>query len=137
MRIIVVTANLPHGTDEAFIVPEIEELIRAGHEVLLVPRSPKGPVVHGQALLSYTRRQGLISGGVLATAVDVACESPRWILKAVKAIRPSRTMHIRIKNLAILPKAFWLAAIAREWKADHIHSHWAGTTATLAMIASG
>src|SRR5579871_4868027 len=134
MRIIVVTANLPHGTDEAFIVPEIEELIRAGHEVLLVPRSPKGPILHGRSLLPYTRKQGLISGGVLATAFDVAIESPRWIVKAWQLIRHSRTTHIRAKNLAILPKALWLAAIAREWKADHIHSHWAGTTATLAMI---
>ena len=41
----------------------------------------------------------------------------------------------RCEKFAIVPKAFWLAAIAREWGAEHIHSHWAGTTATLAMVA--
>jgi glycosyltransferase involved in cell wall biosynthesis len=38
--------------------------------------------------------------------------------------------------LAIVPKALWLADVARRWKADHIHCHWAGTTATMAMLAS-
>jgi len=137
MRIIVVTANLPHGTNEAFIVPEIEELIRAGHDILLVPRSPKGPLLHGRALTQHACREGLVSAGVLAAAGTVACESPRWIMKAARVALRSRTAAMCAKNLAVLPKAFWLAAIAREWKADHIHSHWAGTTATLAMIAAG
>ena len=30
----------------------------------------------------------------------------------------------------------WLASVATEWEADHIHCHWGGTTATMAMIAS-
>jgi glycosyltransferase involved in cell wall biosynthesis len=41
-----------------------------------------------------------------------------------------------LKNLTIVPKALWLAAVAAQWKADHIHCHWAGTTATMAMLAS-
>ncbi len=136
MRIIVVTANLPHGTNEAFIVPEIEELIRAGHDILLVPRSPKGPLLHGRALTKHACREGLMSLGVLAAAGVVALESPRGMMKAVGVALRSRTAHLCAKNLAVLPKAFWLAAVAREWKADHIHSHWAGTTATLAMVAA-
>jgi glycosyltransferase involved in cell wall biosynthesis len=30
----------------------------------------------------------------------------------------------------------WLAGIARAWRADHIHAHWAHLTATMAMGAS-
>jgi glycosyltransferase involved in cell wall biosynthesis len=30
----------------------------------------------------------------------------------------------------------WLAEVARAWRADHIHAHWAHLTATLAMAAS-
>jgi glycosyltransferase involved in cell wall biosynthesis len=41
-----------------------------------------------------------------------------------------------MKNLAIVPKALWLARVAARWRADHIHCHWAGTTATMAMLAS-
>jgi glycosyltransferase involved in cell wall biosynthesis len=43
---------------------------------------------------------------------------------------------VALKNLAIVPKALWLADVAARWKADHIHCHWAGTTATMAMLAS-
>jgi len=41
-----------------------------------------------------------------------------------------------VKNLTIVPKALWLAGVAARWNADHIHCHWAGTTATMAMLAS-
>jgi glycosyltransferase involved in cell wall biosynthesis len=43
---------------------------------------------------------------------------------------------VKIKNLAVVPKALWLADVAVRWKADHIHCHWSGTTATAAMLAS-
>jgi glycosyltransferase involved in cell wall biosynthesis len=43
---------------------------------------------------------------------------------------------MNIKNLAVVPKALWLADIAARWKTDHIHCHWSGTTATSAMLAS-
>jgi colanic acid/amylovoran biosynthesis glycosyltransferase len=36
----------------------------------------------------------------------------------------------------VLPKALWLASVATLWKADHMHCHWAGTTATMTLIAS-
>ena len=41
-----------------------------------------------------------------------------------------------LKNLAVYPKGLWLARLAREWRADHIHAHWAATTATMALVAS-
>ena len=136
MKVIVVTANLPHSTDEAFLVPEINELIRAGHEVLVVPRSPKGPIIHGQCLVKYTRREELYSATVLMAALRTASLSPVRVAKSAKTLFRSRTPAVAAKNFAVMPKALWLAAIAREWGAEHIHSHWAGTTATLAMIAS-
>ena len=136
MKVIVVTANLPHSTDEAFLVPEINEFIRAGHQVLVVPRSPKGPIIHGQSLLKHTRRESLYSATVLSKAVRTAASSPIRAAKTAKTLLKSRTPTVAAKNFAIMPKALWLAAFAREWGAEHIHSHWAGTTATLAMIAS-
>jgi glycosyltransferase involved in cell wall biosynthesis len=42
----------------------------------------------------------------------------------------------RIKNVIVLPKALWLARVATEWGADHIHAHWAGCTASMAWAAS-
>jgi len=136
MRIIFVTANLPHGADEAFIVPEIAEMIRSGHQVLVVPRSPVGLVIHGESLLGHTRREALCSVNVLIGTAKMAGAFPVRTLRAMATISKSRTAAIAAKNLAVLPKALWLAGVAREWGAEHIYSHWAGTTATLAMIAS-
>lgn len=136
MRVIVVTANLPHSTDEAFLVPEINELMRTGHEVLVIPRSPKGSIIHGQSLLKHAQREPLFSSTVLLRAARTASSSPLRTAKTAKTLLRSRTPAVAAKNFAVMPKALWLAAVAREWGADHIHSHWAGTTATLAMIAS-
>ncbi len=136
MKVIFVTANLPHGTDEAFIVPEIEELLRSGHEVILVPRSPKGPVIHGRALTRHYRRESLCSAAVVMKAMKSVRTAPSRTAQTVaSALFRSRTIGIAAKNLAVVPKALWLASVAKEWGAEHIHSHWAGTTATMAMIA--
>jgi colanic acid/amylovoran biosynthesis glycosyltransferase len=136
LRIIYVTANLPHGTDEAFIVPEIGQMNQSRHEVLLIPRSPRGPIVHGDDLLAQARRETLYSGQVLRTATVLALAAPGQIMAATRLLFKSRSATILLKNLAIVPKALWLADVATRWKADHIHCHWAGTTATMTMLAS-
>jgi len=136
MKIIFVTANLPHGTDEAFIVPEIDQLMRAGHQVLIVPRSPNGPVIHGKDFLKHSKSEALCSIAVMKKAIRVVRSAPSRTLRALAPLFSSRTMGIAAKNVSIVPKALWLAEIAREWEADHLHSHWAGTTATLTMLAS-
>lgn len=136
MRIIYVTARLPHGSDEAFIVPEIRQLVRTGHEVLVVPRSPRGAILHGAELLDRSLRAGVVSACVLKSAAKMALSAPRRTAEALNSLGASRSLGVRIKNLAIVPKALWLADVARFWKAEHIHCHWSGTTATAAMLAS-
>jgi len=136
MKIIFVTANLPYGTDEAFIIPEIDQLIRDGHQVLIVPRSPKGPIIHGKDVLKHAKSETLWSATVMKKAMRVASSSPGRTFRALAPVLSSRTLGIAAKNASIVPKALWLAEIAREWGAEHLHSHWAGTTATLTMVAS-
>jgi glycosyltransferase involved in cell wall biosynthesis len=136
MRILCVTANLPYGTDEAFVAPELRQFIDSGHEVLLVPRSPAGCLVHGEDLIPISICEGLWSMAVWKAALTIAISEPLRTLAALKPILSSRSLLVAAKNLAVAPKALWLARLARLWKADHIHCHWAGTTATMAMIAS-
>jgi glycosyltransferase involved in cell wall biosynthesis len=136
LRIIYVTANLPHGTDEAFIVPEIGQMNEARHEVLVIPRSPRGLIVHGDELLKQARRESLYSARVLRAAARLALAAPRQTVAAVRVLLKSRSATVLLKNLAIVPKALWLADVATRWNADHIHCHWAGTTATMTMLAS-
>jgi glycosyltransferase involved in cell wall biosynthesis len=136
LRIIYITAQLPHGAGEAFLLPEIEQLRRTGHEVLLVPRSLKGPVIHGRHLLNYTRRESLFSPRVLLTAAKGACTSPVRTVAAARLLRGAASARLTAKNLVVFPKALWLATLAVRWTADHLHCHWAGTTATMTMLAS-
>jgi glycosyltransferase involved in cell wall biosynthesis len=136
VRIIYVTANLPHGSDEAFIMPEIRELMRRGHEVLVIPRSPQGRIIHGHGFLQYARREALYSPRVIRAAAGAMLARPRRTIAATRPLLDSRSAMVAIKNFAIVPKALWLAGTAVRWRADHIHCHWAGTTATVAMLAS-
>jgi glycosyltransferase involved in cell wall biosynthesis len=136
MRLIYLTAYLPDGASEAFIIPEIEALTRHGHQVLVVPRSPGGGVIHGEDLVAMSRRERLFSPRVLKAAVRVSAAAPIRTLSAAACAFQSRSAWLVMKNLAVVPKALWLANLARLWGADHIHCHWSGTTATMALLAS-
>jgi colanic acid/amylovoran biosynthesis glycosyltransferase len=133
-----VTAQLPYGVGEPFIVAEIEELVRQGCDVVVVPVRPQGKIVHGDAhdLLPRAMSSPLVSGAILRSALAEVLRAPAPVMRALVSLLRSRTPHILLKNLAVFPKALWLARYARRRGADHIHAHWAGTSATLAMLAS-
>jgi glycosyltransferase involved in cell wall biosynthesis len=63
--------------------------------------------------------------------------APARSLEVLVGLRRSRSAKILAKNIAVYPKGLWLAALTRELGVDHIHAHWGGTSATLAMFASG
>jgi len=138
MRILYVTASLPFGPGETFVVPEVEELLRRGHEVRVVPLWPRGGMVHEGArrLLPLTAAHHLASPRVLYSAALYAARRPIPVARALMAARASRTPAILAKNLIAFPKALWLAREAARWRAHHIHAHWISTTATLAMWAA-
>jgi colanic acid/amylovoran biosynthesis glycosyltransferase len=135
MRIIYVTACMPFGTAEAFVIDEVHQLLGA-HQVLIVPRSPGAPGPHGTSLIAHARREGLFSPSVLSTAIRLFVRMPIRVLSSARCLLQTRSPRVAIRNLAILPKALWLAQVASEWNTDHMHCHWAGTTATMTLIAS-
>lgn len=137
MRIIYLTSSLPYGKKEAFIIPEIEELRRCGYEVLLVPTYPRGDTLHGdvEPLLQYTVSEPLLSPKIVKATVRNLMRAPATVLRAFSYLFESRSVNVLLRNLAVFPKSFWLADLARKWKADHIHVHWATVPATMALIA--
>ena len=137
MKIVYVTNRLPFGQGETFIVPEVEALLAAGHELLIVPRRSRDPVVHDDvgALLPRTRTVPGI-GAVLAAVAGALARSPRRTAGAFWRLRRTRPRYRAIVNVVATAQGIWLARIAREWGADHIHAHWAHLPATLAMAAS-
>ncbi len=138
MKIIYLSRSFPYTEVEAFLTPEITALTRHGHEVLIVPRSPKRFIVHGDAqpMVDITRTQALVSLEIIKAALAEVRRSPIKAVKALSLLMRSRNANILMKNLAVYTKGLWLAKIAREWGATHIHAHWATYTATMALIAS-
>jgi glycosyltransferase involved in cell wall biosynthesis len=137
VRIIYVTSSLPHGKKEAFIIPEIRELRRRGHEVLIVPAYPRGEVVHGDAepLMGHVVSTPLLSAGIARAAAGRFVKNPVGTSRVFGNLLRSRSAGVFLRNLAVYPKGLWLADLARSWKADHIHAHWSTVPATMALIA--
>jgi colanic acid/amylovoran biosynthesis glycosyltransferase len=137
MRIIYVTSSLPHGKKEAFVIPEIRELKRRGHEVLIVPAYPRGDVMHGDAepLVKHTASVPLLSPRIAKAAVREVARVPAWAFGALSRLFESRSIDVFLKNLLEYAKGLWLADLARSWRTDHIHAHWATVPATMALVA--
>jgi glycosyltransferase involved in cell wall biosynthesis len=137
VKIVYVTQRLPFGEGETFVVPEVEALLAAGHELLIVPRRSRDGVVHDNvgALLPRTRILPP-AGAVVAAVAGALAHSPRRTASAFWRLRRTRPRRRAIANAVATAQGIWLARIARQWGADHIHAHWAHLTATLAMGAS-
>jgi glycosyltransferase involved in cell wall biosynthesis len=137
VKIVYVTQRLPFGEGETFLVPEVQALLAAGHELLIVPRRSRDPVVHDDvgALLPRTRTLPGV-GAIVAAVVGALARSPRRTAGAFWRLRRTRPRYRAIVNLIATAQGIWLARMARQWGADHIHAHWAHLTATLAMAAS-
>ncbi len=137
MRLVYVTSSFPFGPGEAFILPELESLLKMGHELLVVPLWPQRRVVHEDAArwLARTSATGLISFETGSRFFREFSKSSHRIGQLSRVFAEAKPF-IALKNLAVLPKAAWLAEKATQWRSDHIHAFWASTVATLAMGAS-
>jgi len=137
VRIIYVTSSLPHGKKEAFIIPELRELKRRGHHILVVPTFPRGKVLHGdvEPLMGCVVSEPLLSVGIARAAIRQFAESPTKASEALRRLFESRSAGVLVRNLVVYLKGLWLADLARDRKADHIHAHWATVPATMALIA--
>lgn len=136
MRLVYVTAGLPNSFDETFIVPEVLELERRGHRVKVVPVRPRRGVFHADARRLSAVAHHPLAATVMLGALREIGSSPRRCVRAARVVLRSRSVGILLKNLLVLPKALWLARRLRVERIDHVHAHWAGTSATVAMIAS-
>lgn len=138
MKILYITSSLPNGTGEAFLIPEINEFLRQGHDLIIVPLYPRGPVIHEDVLplLDCAMVENLFARRVLANALAEFIVHPGAAFRAVVGLRASRNRRILLRNLATVPKALWLARCARVARVDHVHAHWGACTATLGMLVS-
>lgn len=133
-RLVYVTSSFPWGRNDTFFAPEVRELARQGVDVLAVPMRPRGPLTTPDAAASAIRKP-LLDGEIALQALAELARDPRQAFSLFVLLR-SPAPGVLFRNLAALPKALWLARLARRSGADHIHAHWAGPPSTAAMIAS-
>lgn len=138
MHILFITAGLPFSSVESHIIPEILEVQRRGHRVTVVPIRPRGSFVHEDArqLIESAITQPVLSLSIVCKALAEIARAPALLVRSARLLAASRNLHILFKNLAVLPKGLWLAYLVKRRAVDHIHAHWAGTTATAALIAN-
>ena len=137
MRIVYVTHALPFGDGEAFVIAEVQALLEAGHEVLVVPRRSHDPVIHDDVEDLLARARPMPHRlRVAATAVGAIARDPARAARALWAVRATRPRYRSALNAVATAEGMWLGRVAQAWRADHIHAHWAHWTATMAMGAS-
>jgi glycosyltransferase involved in cell wall biosynthesis len=105
--------------------------------LLIVPRLSNEPVLHDDARPLMARTRPVPGAATIAAALALALvRYPRRTLGAFWHLRRSRPRRRVFFNALATAEGIWLAGVARAWRADHIHAHWAHLTATLAMGAS-
>ncbi len=137
MKLLYITVSMPFGSGEEFFIPEVQEFLRQGHEVLIVPRSPAGELMHCEALELESRTLAcrLYSWGIVFASARECLVHPIRSWKTMRFLFSSRDWVTFARNLAVFPKGLWIGGLARRWRANHIHAQWASTTATMAMVA--
>src|SRR5439155_2639853 len=85
MKVVFVTERLPYGSHEAFLMPELRECLRSGHELVIVPLVSGGESTHTDArfLHKHVRTVRLRRPRVLA---DVAMELVRHPVRSARLL---------------------------------------------------
>lgn len=138
MKLLYITVSMPFGTAEEFLIIELKELIRNNIDVLLVPRSPSGPVINRDAkeLVQHSVCKPLFSSDIMCEAIRQFIKNPKTCWHIIRIMFNSISIKTLAKNITILPKSLWLAHFAITMEVHHIHAQWGLTTATMAMIVS-
>jgi len=138
MKIVYITAQIPWGRGETFLLEELFEIKRQGVDLLIIPRNPPKEVFHKETheLLENAVWLPLINFKMVISFLKTLFTTVSlWKILGIILIR-SRNPWVFIKNLAVLPKGFLISQIVQKENINHIHAHWGSTTATMAYIVS-
>jgi len=138
MKIVYITAQIPWGRGETFLLEELFEIKRQGVDFLIIPRNPPKEVFHKETheLLENAVWLPLINFKMVISFLKTLFTTVSlWKILGIILIR-SRNPWVFIKNLAVFPKGVFIAEMIGRENIEHIHAHWGSTTATMAYIVS-
>ena len=116
----------------------MNEIVNQNNDLLIIPRNPSKKIFHEEAkkLLKNTIWLPLLSSKMLTNFLKILfTKLIAWKI-LYKILINSRNPWILIKNLTVLPKAFFIAKIIKKEEINHIHAHWGSTTSTMAYVIS-
>jgi len=136
LRVAYVTALFPYEQGEGFLIEEVRAL-GSLLELFVVPvrlqtREPYHPVEGAKVLPRPLIALDIIAGSL----IEFLTRPLRSLRSIATVLRADRRPAIRLKNMAVVPKALWLSRRVRLLRIRHIHAHWAGTSATMAWLAA-
>lgn len=140
-QVLVITGRVPYSTtEEAFVQDELETMLRLGAELVVVPARLQTSGPNQQAvdsgLVGCVIAEKLLAPKVLKGAARILVRRPVKAVRATfRAAQRSSGLRNLMTNVAIIPKALWIAGLAHEGRVGHIHSYWLAHTTTAAMIA--
>ncbi len=139
MKIAYITAKIPYGSQETFVLTEIIALKQLGVDLLIIPRDKGKDIFHKEAasLIKDTLNIPLLDYKIFLNLLEfIITRLTQFFNLLYTTVFKARNAKIGIKNLIILPKSLYLSKLLVGQSISHIHSHWASTTATMAYIIS-
>ena len=138
MKIVYITAQIPWGRGETFLLEELFEIKRQGVDLLIIPRNPPKEVFHKETheLLENAVWLPLINFKMVISFLKTLFTTVSlWKILGV-LVKYSRNPWILIKNLAVTPKGIFITKMIKKENIEHIHAHWGSTTSTMAYVIS-
>jgi glycosyltransferase involved in cell wall biosynthesis len=139
-KIVYITAKTPFGLRESFVLTEMLALKKAGADLLIIPRDKSSDGFgHKKAELLFADAivKPLIDFSIFSSCLNYFFHQPLSFFSIIYRIAfKAPGIKIALKNLAVLPKSIYFAAILSKMSVAHIHAHWASTTSTMAYIIS-
>jgi colanic acid/amylovoran biosynthesis glycosyltransferase len=136
MKVAIISAKFPFGPKEPFLQAEISALSEYIEDLTIIPTSPprKLRVADLPALVVGAP---LFSFRTFFAAARIWLADPAAVRAAWRSIMTPRVRTaVKLKNIAIFPKALAVAEIVKREGVDHIHSYWLSTPSTVAYIAA-
>jgi len=136
VRIAYVTALFPHEQGEGFLIEEVRAL-SAHFDIFIFPVRLETKLPYHPVEAATVFGCPLISWKILVVSLLEFFRRPFLTVSILaKLVAADLRLRIILKNLAVAPKALWLASRVRYLHIEHIHAHWAGTSATMAWMAA-
>lgn len=136
VRVVYVTSRFPNSIAEPFLSDEVEFLSRR-LELYVVPMTIESRRQMQANAAQHTCALPILNFRILFTALVYAFVRPVRTWRAfVRLFTADLRWKILLKNIGIFPKALWLASCLRRWRIEHVHVHWASSSASMAWVAA-